>query len=91
MVRYMQLCFYIRIKHFNFAPMKQKKNKAVSARDKHVTFSLNSEEYEFVSSYIRKYKISNKSRWLRETVISHILKTLDQDYPTLFDENEMRR
>ncbi len=42
-------------------------------------------------SYIKKYKIANRSRWCRETIISHILKSLDQDYPTLFGENEMRR
>ncbi|GAB6012787.1 C-type lectin-like domain-containing protein [Viscerimonas tarda] len=71
--------------------MKQKKKKPVLNRDKHLAFSLNSEEYDFVSSYIKKYKISNKSRWIRETVLNHILKTLDQDYPTLFGENEMRR
>lgn len=89
-VRYIRLYFYFRRKHFTFALMKQKKNKGL-IRDKHVAFSLSSEEYEFISSYIKKYKITNKSRWLRETVIGHVLKTLDQDYPTLFDENEMRR
>ena len=70
--------------------MNQKK-KETKLRDKQIHLSLNSEEYNLVSLYVRKYKISNKSRWLRETVITHILKTLDQDYPTLFDENEMRR
>ena len=60
-------------------------------RDKYLSFSLSSEECDLISSYVRKYKISNKSRWLRETVITHVLKSLEQDYPTLFDENEMRR
>jgi hypothetical protein len=83
--------FYIQRKHLIFAAMKQKKRKTAPARDKHIAFSLNSEEYDFISSYIRKYRISNKSRWLRETVIGHILKTLEQDYPTLFGENDMRR
>lgn len=70
--------------------MSQKK-KSVVLRDKQLYFSLSSEEYKLISSYINKYKISNKSRWLRETIIGHVLKTLEQDYPTLFDENEMRR
>ncbi len=52
---------------------------------------LNEEEDKLISFYLKKYKISNRSRWFRETIVSHILKTLDKDYPTLFEENEMRR
>ncbi|MFR9165611.1 MAG: hypothetical protein ACLVKO_05055 [Dysgonomonas sp.] len=69
--------------------MPEKKKNII--RDKQICFSLSDEEYELISAYLKKYSISNKSRWLRQTVISHILKNLDQDYPTLFDENEMRR
>jgi len=70
--------------------MSQKKKNTV-IRDKQLYFSLSSEEFSLLSVYMKKYKISNKSRWLRETIIGHVLKNLDQDYPTLFDENEMRR
>ena len=52
---------------------------------------LNEEEHRAVTRYLSKYKIQNKSRWYRETIITHILKNLDEDYPTLFTENEMRR
>ena len=41
--------------------------------------------------YLAKYKIVNKSRWYRETILAHVLKVLEEDYPTLFNENEMRR
>jgi len=34
---------------------------------------------------------TNRSRWFRETVLNHYFKNMDQDYPTLFSENEMRR
>lgn len=56
-----------------------------------VTFMLNDDEHKAVNRYLSKYKIGNKSRWYRETILSHILKTLEEDYPTLFNENEMRR
>ncbi|MDO4755837.1 MAG: hypothetical protein Q4A54_05805 [Parabacteroides sp.] len=56
-----------------------------------VTFMLNNEELKTVERYLAKYKIANKSRWYRETILSHILKTLEEDYPTLFKETEMRR
>ena len=56
-----------------------------------VTFMLNDDEHKAVERYLASYKIINKSRWYRETILAHILKTLEEDYPTLFNENEMRR
>ena len=60
-------------------------------RNKKVVFTLNDEEYNLIQFYLKKYKITNRSRWYRETIINHMLKNMDQDYPTLFEENEMRR
>lgn len=60
-------------------------------RNQAVTFMLSEEEYKVVSNYLTKYNITNRSRWCREVIFSHILKMLDQDHPTLFSENEMRR
>lgn len=71
--------------------MKSNKKVVQTKRENHITFSLNDEEYSLVCNYMKKYKIENRSRWIRETIISHILKNLDKDYPTLFGENEMRR
>ena len=71
--------------------MKPKKKRSHSNRTKHLLFSLNEEEYALISSYMKKYKIENRSRWCRETIIAHVLRNLEQDYPTLFGENEMRR
>lgn len=56
-----------------------------------VTFMLNDDEHKTVQRYLGKYRITNKSRWYRETILSHIMRTLEEDYPTLFNENEMRR
>ena len=52
---------------------------------------LNDDEYKTVQRYLDKYRIANKSRWYRETILSHIMRTLEEDYPTLFNENEMIR
>lgn len=60
-------------------------------RTKKAVFMLSEEEYSLIHFYLKKYKISNRSRWFRETVINHVLKNMEQDYPTLFEENEMRR
>ena len=56
-----------------------------------VTFTLNDDAQKAAERYLARYKMINKSRWYRETILSHILKTLEEDYPTLFNENEMRR
>ena len=70
---------------------KQKQKTSAVIRSKQANFSFSDEEYSLMCQYMKKYKISNKSRWLRETIMTHILKNLEMDYPTLFGENEMRR
>lgn len=71
--------------------MKPKQKTSAVIRAKQANFSLSDEEYNLMCQYMKKYKIANKSRWLRETIMAHILKNLEMDYPTLFGENEMRR
>lgn len=75
--------------------MKSKNTKQIAGasgvRNHRISFVLNEEEVDLIDFYLKKYKIENRSRWYRETIISHILKSLDKDYPTLFGENEMRR
>lgn len=52
---------------------------------------VSDEEMHIIDSYLHKYKIENKSRWMRETLLAFIHQKLDQDYPTLFNEHDMRR
>jgi hypothetical protein len=66
-------------------------SKEENIRNIKLTCLTNEEEKKLIDSYLRKYNISNRSRWMRETIIAFILKNLDQDYPTLFKEQDMRR
>ncbi len=66
-------------------------SKEENIRNIKLTCLTNEEEKKLIDSYLRKYNISNRSRWMRETIIAFILKNLDQDYPTLFTEQDMRR
>lgn len=88
-------CFFVLRKEIpTDVPMKtikQLPSQRVKPRTKKAEFMLSDEEYELIHFYLKKYKITNRSRWFRETVLAHILKSMDQDYPTLFGENEMRR
>ncbi len=52
---------------------------------------MSEEEQQIVDHYLERYKIGNKSRWLREVVLAFIRKNMDDDYPTLFGEHDMRR
>ena len=52
---------------------------------------MSEEEVRIVDAYLKKYKISNKARWLRETVLTVIRQKTDKGYPTLFNEHDMRR
>ena len=55
-----------------------------------VSFLLNSEELKAMNRYFNKYKIENRSHYLRETLLSQVLQKLDEDYPTLFEPWEMK-
>ncbi|MDD3161753.1 MAG: hypothetical protein PHX49_07495 [Bacteroidales bacterium] len=55
-----------------------------------VSFLLNSEELKAMNHYLNKYKIENRSHYLRETLLSQVLQKLDEDYPTLFEPWEMK-
>ncbi len=65
--------------------------KTSKLRTKKAVFMLSEEEHDFIQFYLKKQKITNRSRWYRETIIAHVLRNMEQDYPTLFEENEMRR
>ncbi|MDR2119785.1 MAG: hypothetical protein LBP64_02760 [Tannerella sp.] len=65
--------------------------KVKSTRIHRVSFLMNDEEYQAVKRHLSKYRITNKSNWCRRIILSHIIRVMENDYPTLFNENEMRR
>ncbi len=52
---------------------------------------MSEEEVQIVERYLEQYQIKNKARWLRETVLTFIRQNMEDDYPTLFKEHDMRR
>ncbi len=62
------------------------------------TILFNKRELEALEHYIKKYKIKNKSKFMREIIITSVLKKFDEDYPsllekkpTLFNQNLKRK
>ncbi len=48
-------------------------------------FVLNDAEEKMLNRFLEKYKVSNKSKFIRESIMTTILKKFDEDAPTLFD------
>ena len=63
----------------------------LTKRERRMSILLSEDEQLIVDRYLEKYKITNKSRWLRETILMFIHKNMEEDYPTLFGEHDMRR
>jgi len=66
--------------------LKERKNreKDLLRKNRH-SILFNNLEMKAIEAYCSKYKVENKSRFMRETIIIEILKKFDEDYPTLFD------
>lgn len=56
-----------------------------SLRTHRQLFTLNDEENKVLNRYIAKYKVQNKSKFIRETLMVAIIRKLEEDHPTLFD------
>lgn len=61
-------------------------------REHRMVCLMSEDEAAIVERYLKKYKITNRGRWMRETLLSFVYHTtVEEDYPTLFNEHEMRR
>ena len=69
--------------------MGNKEHKVIVNRSKLRThkhlFVLNDAENKALNRYLSKYKVSNKSKFIRETLMQVILRKFDEDMPTLFE------
>jgi len=60
-------------------------SKRNSLRTHRQIFTLNDEENKALTRYITKYKVQNKSKFIRETLMITIIRKMEEDHPTLFD------
>ena len=49
---------------------------------------LNRRELNALDAFCEKYKITNRSKFMREAIITTILKKFDEDHPSLFEDEE---
>lgn len=56
-----------------------------------VTTSFNDPEFKILEKYCATYHITNRTRFIRESIMKLMLsRMVEDDYPTLFGEKEMR-
>jgi hypothetical protein len=54
-------------------------------RTNRASLLFNGREKEALDLYCEKYKIRNKSKFMREAIMTEVLRKFDEDYPTLFE------
>lgn len=66
---------------------KRKEKKDESLKRVHrKSILFNKREIQAIDHYCKRYKIRNKSKLMREMIISAVLKKFDEDYPSLFEK-----
>ena len=57
-------------------------------RTNRLSLMLNNRELRALSIYCNRYRVKNKSEFLRATIMKAILKRFDDEHPTLWEEAE---
>lgn len=57
-------------------------------RTNRLSLMLNNREFRALGIYCNRYRIKNKSEFLRATIMKEILKRFEDDHPTLWEDNE---
>jgi hypothetical protein len=57
-------------------------------RNNRLSLMLNNREMRALGIYCNRYRIKNKSGFLRETIMKAILKRFEEEHPSLWEEHE---
>jgi hypothetical protein len=57
-------------------------------RTNRLSLMLNNREMRALGIFCNRYRIKNKSEFLRETVMKAILKRFEEEHPTLWEESD---
>ncbi|MBN1117261.1 MAG: hypothetical protein JXA77_08660 [Bacteroidales bacterium] len=66
---------------------KQKSEKLKRSNRQAILF--NEREMNAINHYCKKFKVENKSKFMREAIITEVLRKFDQNYPTLWEDKQM--
>lgn len=63
--------------------------KEKSGRNHAITTMLNDVEFDAYKRYCKQFKVTNKSKMIREMILASMWKDFNGSYPTLFDKQEL--
>ncbi len=71
--------------------MRKRKTKEESLRRKKShSIRFNNREQSAIDQYCEKFRVKNKSKFMREAIITEVLRKFDENYPTLWEDEQMR-
>jgi hypothetical protein len=71
--------------------MRRKKNKESSLRRiNRQAILFNDREMNAINHYCERFKINNRSKFMREAIIIEILKKFEDNHPTLWEDSQLR-
>jgi hypothetical protein len=62
-----------------------------SKRNNKVTVCFNDKEMDAIDAYCKKYRLTSRAALIREMSLRAVLGKFLEDYPTLFEKQEMDR
>ena len=57
-------------------------------RDNRLTVMLNNKELRALNLYCQRFRVKNRSSFMREAIMTAILKRFDSESPSLFEEGD---
>ncbi len=70
-------------------PVDYIKRKSKLKRHHRAEILLNDKEQDALDTYCKKHGIDNKAKFIRDTVMRCVMEHFLEDYPTLFDKNDL--
>ena len=69
--------------------MRRKQKDIALRRERPQTIRFNTRELSAINQYCEKFKVKNKAKFMREAIISEVLRKFDENYPTLWDDEQL--
>ena len=58
-------------------------------RKNRLSLMLNNKEMRAIGIYCSRYRVKNKSEFMRATIMKAIIKRFNEEYPSLWEESEV--
>jgi hypothetical protein len=69
---------------------KKKTRENTLKRVKRQSIMFNTRELNAINHYCSRFRVKNRSKFMREAIITEVLKRFDNNHPTLWDDPQLR-